>query len=203
MATLSGFLLAKTDSDPGQMSTLKLRLPRTDRARKRLVSDYGCASCHEIGGIKNGELAPELSRIGKTKTGTQLVDFLPAWQHTASGLHRGQDQAAALLGKAWKCRSNQFTPAQIDSLATALLALQRPAATFASVIDGGGRRRVGLTNPRAKREKADDRPGLLPLATLNGQRRPNMAQTLPGKASSVQRQWLCGVPEEPNTRGRR
>ena len=81
VATLSGFLLAKTDSDLLANVHLDAATPEQIAHGKQLVSDYGCASCHEIAGIKKPEnFAPELSRIG-SKPVTQLV-FLPGMQHT-------------------------------------------------------------------------------------------------------------------------
>ena len=77
VAMLTGFLLAKTDSDLLANVHLDAATPEQIAHGKRLVSDYGCASCHEIAGIKKPEnFAPELSRIG-SKPVTQLI-FLPA-----------------------------------------------------------------------------------------------------------------------------
>ena len=45
------------------------------------MTEYGCASCHEISGIKKPDnFAPELTRIG-SKALTQII-FLPGMQHT-------------------------------------------------------------------------------------------------------------------------
>src|SRR5579862_2616806 len=80
VATLSGFLLAKSDSDLLANVHLDAATPEQIAHGKRLVSDYGCASCHEIAGIKKPEnFAPELSRIG-SKSITQLI-FLPGMKN--------------------------------------------------------------------------------------------------------------------------
>ena len=55
VATLSEFLLAKTDSDLLGNVHLEPPTPQQIAHGKRLVSDYGCASCHEIAGIKKPE----------------------------------------------------------------------------------------------------------------------------------------------------
>ena len=55
VATLSGFLLAKADSDLLANVHLDAATPEQIAHGKRLVSDYGCASCHEIAGIKKPE----------------------------------------------------------------------------------------------------------------------------------------------------
>ena len=68
----------RPDSDLLANVHLDASTPEQIAHGKRLVSDYGCASCHEIAGIKKPEnFAPELSRIG-SKPVTQLV-FLPGW----------------------------------------------------------------------------------------------------------------------------
>ncbi len=48
IATLSGFLLAKADSDLLANVHLDPATPEQTKHGKRLVSDYGCTSCHEI-----------------------------------------------------------------------------------------------------------------------------------------------------------
>ena len=96
---------------------------------KRLVSDYGCASCHEIAGIKKPEnFAPELSRIG-SKPVTQLV-FLPGMQHTLPDYIATKIKQPRSFGQGLKMPQYTFTPAQIDSLTTALLSLNDRSNTL-------------------------------------------------------------------------
>src|SRR5215471_7985273 len=49
---LTGFLLAKTDNDLLANVHLDAPTPEQIAHGKRLVNDFGCASCHEISGIK-------------------------------------------------------------------------------------------------------------------------------------------------------
>ncbi len=129
VATLSGFLLAKTDSDLLMTVRLEAVNPEQIARGKRLVSDYGCASCHEIAGIKKPEnFAPELSRIG-SKPVTQLV-FLPGMQHTLPDYIATKIKQPRAFGQGLKMPQYSFTPAQTDSLATALLAFNDRAATL-------------------------------------------------------------------------
>src|SRR5207244_12488376 len=66
VVTLAGFLEAKTDSDLLANVHLDPATPEQIAHGKRLVTDYGCASCHEIGGIKKPEnFAPE--QIGRAE----------------------------------------------------------------------------------------------------------------------------------------
>ncbi len=111
------------------------QLPSKIAHGKRLVSDYGCASCHEIAGIKKPEnFAPELSRIG-SKPVTQLV-FLPGMQHTLPDYIATKIKQPRAFGQGLKMPQYTFTPAQIDSLTTALLSLNDRSNTSAAVPDG-------------------------------------------------------------------
>ncbi|PYX87347.1 MAG: hypothetical protein DMG68_12080, partial [Acidobacteria bacterium] len=119
VATLSGFLQAKTDSDLLANVHLTPATPDQIAHGKRLVMDYGCASCHEISGIKKPEnFAPELSRIG-SKPVNQLV-FLEGMQHTLPDYISGKIRNPRAFGQGLKMPQYNFTPVQIDSLATAL-----------------------------------------------------------------------------------
>ena len=58
VATLAAFLLAKTDSDLLANLHMDAATPEQMAHGKRLVSDYGCASCHEIAGLRNPRILP-------------------------------------------------------------------------------------------------------------------------------------------------
>ena len=104
VATLSTFLMAKTDSDLLTNVHLDAATPEQIAHGKRLVSDYGCASCHEIAGIKKPEnFAPELSRIG-SKSITQLI-FLPGMAHTLPDYIAGRSNNRAHSRPVCACRS--------------------------------------------------------------------------------------------------
>ena len=73
VATLAGFLESKTEPDFVANVHLDAATPQQIEHGKRLVLENGCASCHEINGIKKPEnFAPELSRIG-SKPISQLL----------------------------------------------------------------------------------------------------------------------------------
>ena len=89
---------------------------------KLLVTEYGCASCHEINGIKKPDnFAPELTRIG-SKPLTQIV-FLPGMQHTLPDYVAAKVRQPRSFGSALKMPQFTLTPAQIEALTTALLSL--------------------------------------------------------------------------------
>ena len=196
VATLSGFLLAKTDSD--LLANVHLEPATTAQIAhgKRLVSDYGCASCHEIAEIKKPEnFAPELSRIG-SKPVTQLV-FLPGMQHTIPDYIAAKIKQPRAFGQALKMPQYSFTPTQIDSLATALLALNDrsamlpPSLTVAAMPESD-------YQPAGKAGKLMTDLACFSCHRINGHG-GDMAPDLTWEGSSVQRQWLMDFLKNPNT----
>ena len=196
VATLSGFLLAKTDSDLLANVHLEAATPEQIAHGKRLVSDYGCASCHEIAGIKKPEnFAPELSRIGN-KPVTQLV-FLPGMQHTLPDYIAAKIKQPRAFGQSLKMPQYTFTPAQIDSLATALLALNDRAATLPPSLTVAAKPDSDY-QPAGKAGKLMTDLACFSCHRINGHG-GDMAPDLTWEGSSVQRPWLVEFLRNPNT----
>ncbi len=196
VATLAGFLEAKTDSDLLANVHLEAATPEQIAHGKRLVSDYGCASCHEIAGIKKPEnFAPELSRIG-SKPVTQLV-FLPGMQHTLPDYIAAKIKQPRAFGQALKMPQYSFTPAQIDSLATALLALNDRAATLPPSLTVEAKPESDY-QPAGKAGKLMTDLACFSCHRINGHG-GDMAPDLTWEGSSVQRQWLVEFLKNPNT----
>jgi cbb3-type cytochrome oxidase cytochrome c subunit len=196
VATLAGFLLAKTDSDLLANVHLEAATPGQIAHGKRLVSDYGCSSCHEIPGIKKLEnFAPELSRIG-SKPVTQLI-FLPGMQHALPDYIAGKIRNPRAFSPGLKMPQYAFTPAQIDALTTALLSLNdRSSSLPPSLI-------VGATaesdyQPAGKAGKLISDLACLTCHRLNGHG-GDMAPDLTWEGSSVQREWLVEFFKNPGT----
>jgi len=196
VATLSGFLLAKTDSDLLANVHLEAATPEQIKHGKQLVVDHGCASCHEIGGIKRPEnFAPELSRIG-SKPVAQLV-FLPGMQHTLPDYIATKIKQPRSFGQNLKMPQYSFTPPQIDALATALLALSDRSHSLPPSL-------AVPATPESNYEPAGHAAKLInDLACfschrING-RGGDMAPDLSWEGSSVQRQWLVEFLKNPNT----
>ncbi|MGA2594126.1 MAG: c-type cytochrome, partial [Bryobacteraceae bacterium] len=81
LGPLSGFLEAKTDSDLLANVHLEPATPEQIAHGKTLVTERGCASCHEINGIKKPDnFAPELTVVGSESL-TKIV-FAPGVEHT-------------------------------------------------------------------------------------------------------------------------
>lgn len=196
VATLSAFLLAKADSDLLANVHLEAATPEQIAHGKRLVSDYGCASCHEIAGIKKPEaFAPELSHIG-SKPITQLI-FLPGMPHTLPDYIAGKIKQPRAFSPGLKMPQYAFTPAQIDALTTALLSLNDrsntlpPSLAVAAVSESG-------YEPAGKAGKLMNDLACFSCHRINGHG-GDMAPDLTWEGSSVQREWLVRFLKSPGT----
>ena len=196
VATLAGFLEAKADSDLLANVHLEAATPEQIARGKRLVSDYGCASCHEIAGIKKPEnFAPELSHIG-SKPVTQLV-FLPDMQHTLPDYIAGKIKQPRAFGKGLKMPQYSFSPAQIDSLATALLALNDRAVSLPPSLTVAAPPESDY-QPAGRAGKLMADLACFECHRINGHG-GTMAPDLTWEGSSVQRQWLVEFLKNPGT----
>ena len=196
VATLSGFLIAKSDSDLLANVHLETATQEQIAHGKRLVSDYGCASCHEIAGIKKPEnFAPELSRIG-SKPVTQLI-FLPGMQHTLPDYIATKIKQPRSFGQGLKMPQYTFTGPQIDSLATALLALNDRSFTLPPALTVAAKPESDY-EPAGKAGKLMNDLACFSCHRINGHG-GEMAPDLTWEGSSVQRQWLVDFLKNPNT----
>jgi cytochrome c1 len=196
VATLSGFLLSKTDSDLLANVHLDATTPDQIAHGKRLVSDYGCASCHEIAGIKKPEnFAPELSRIG-SKSITQLI-FLPGMQHTLPDYLAGKIKQPRAFSPNLRMPQYAFTTAQIDALTTALLALNERSTTLPASLAVAGAPESDY-QPAGKAGKLMADLACFSCHRINGHG-SDMAPDLTWEGSSVQREWLVQFFKNPGT----
>ncbi len=196
VATLSGFLLSKTDSDLLANVHLDATTPDQIAHGKRLVSDYGCASCHEIAGIKKPEnFAPELSRIG-SKSITQLI-FLPGMQHTLPDYLAGKIKQPRAFSPNLRMPQYAFTTAQIDALTTALLALNERSTTLPASLAVAGVPESDY-QPAGKAGKLMADLACFSCHRINGHG-SDMAPDLTWEGSSVQREWLVQFFKNPGT----
>lgn len=196
VATLSGFLEAKTDSDFLSNVHLDPATPEQIAHGKRLVSDYGCASCHEIAGIKKPEnFAPELSRIG-SKPITQLI-FLPGMQHTLPDYIAGKIKQPRAFSPGLKMPQYTFTAAQIDALTTALLSLNDRSYTLPPSLAVAATHESDY-QPAGKAGKLMTDLACFSCHRINGHG-GDMAPDLTWEGSSVQRDWLVQFLKNPGT----
>jgi mono/diheme cytochrome c family protein len=196
VATLVGFLEAKTEPDFLANVHLDAATPQQVEHGKRLVMENGCASCHEINGIKKPEnFAPELTRIG-SKPLSQLL-FVEGVNHTLPDYVAAKVTNPHSFGPSLKMPQFKLTPQQVDAITTALLAqtdrafTQPPAMRIASV-------------QQSKYEPAGHAGQLMKdlrcfsCHMINGHG-GDMAPDLSLEGTAVQREWLLQFLKNPET----
>jgi mono/diheme cytochrome c family protein len=196
VATLAGFLLAKTD--PDLLSNIHLDPPTREQIAhgKRLISDYGCASCHEIAGIKKPDnFAPELSHVG-SKPITQLI-FLPGMPRTLPDYISGKIKNPRAFAPGLKMPQYSFSATQIDALTTALLSLNDRSYTLPPSLAVPAPPDTDY-QPAGKAGKLMSDLGCFSCHRING-RGGDMAPDLTWEGSSVQREWLIQFFRNPGT----
>lgn len=194
--TLAGFLEAKTNPD----LLANVHLPAASREQiargQKLVNEYGCASCHEINGVKKPDsFAPDLSHVG-SRSLAQLV-FAEGVHHTVPDYIAAKIRDPRAFGPSLKMPQFTLTPQQIDALTTALLSLtdraqSQPASLRVAAHSQSNYQPAG----HAGQLMGDLR--CFSCHTING-RGGDMAPDLSLEGSAVQAQWLTAFLKNPNT----
>lgn len=196
LALVKAFLMGKTDSDFLANVHLDPATPAQIAHGKALVTEYGCAACHEIGGVKKPDnFAPELSRIG-SKPVVQLV-FVQGMPHTLPDYVAGKIRRPRAFGQNLRMPQYSFTPQQVDALTTALLAqtdrsFTLPPSLQVSALHDSDYRAAGAAG------KLMEDLNCYSCHRING-RGGDMAPDLTWEGSSVQRKWLDDFLKNPNT----
>jgi len=196
VATLATFLQAKSDSD--FMSNVHLDPATSEQIAhgKLLVTEYGCASCHEISGIKKPEnFAPELTRIG-SKPISQLI-FVAGMRHSLPDYIAGKLLQPRAFAAGLKMPQYSFTLAQIDALTTALLSLNERSQNLPSSLTIPAPRESAY-QPAGKAGQLMNDLACFSCHRING-RGSDLAPDLTWEGSSVQRKWLEDFLRNPNT----
>jgi mono/diheme cytochrome c family protein len=196
VSLLTAFLGNKTDSDLLTNVHLDAPTPEQIAHGKLLVTEYGCASCHQISGIKKSDnFAPELTRIG-SKPITQ-ISFLPGMPHTVPDYISAKIRQPRSFGSAVKMAQYSFTPTQIDALTTALLSLTDRAHDLPRALTVPAQPPSNY-QPAGKAGQLMADLACFSCHAING-RGGDMAPDLTWEGSSVQRQWLQEFLKNPNT----
>jgi mono/diheme cytochrome c family protein len=193
---LTGFLMGK--ADPDLLANVHLDPPTPEQVAhgKRLVNDYGCASCHEINGVKRPEnFAPELTKIG-SKPVNQLA-FAPGVPHTLYDYIVAKIRQPRAFGPGLKMPQYTFNTAQVDALVNALLShnersLTLPVAKTVPAVP------VSHYEPAGKAGQLINDLNCFSCHAING-RGGDMAPDLTWEGSAVQRDWLVQFFRNPNT----
>jgi cytochrome c1 len=196
IATLTDFLASKTNSD--LLANIHLDAPTSEQiARgKRLVNEYGCATCHAVNGVRKPEnFAPDLSRVG-SRSLAQLI-FKPGLQHDLPSYVAAKVRDPRSFGANLRMPKFTLTDTQVDALTTALLSqtdrqqdeapqLRQPSHPSSNYQPAGA----------AAKLIADLR--CFSCHSING-RGGDMAPDLSWEGSSVRREWLVAFFKNPNT----
>ena len=196
VALLSSFLLAKKDND--YLASVHLAPSSADNiARgKKLVTESGCAACHQINGVNPPQnFAPDLTHVG-SRALAQVV-FAPGMKHNLPDYIAAKIHDPRSFGPGLKMPKFTLSDSQVDALSTALLAQTDQAAGFPKeLIISGGRTSNYRPGGSAGRLMEDLR--CLSCHTINGNG-GDMAPDLTWEGSAVQRAWLEDFLKNPNT----
>jgi mono/diheme cytochrome c family protein len=196
LSLLTAYLGNKTDSDLLANVHLDPATPEQIAHGKHLVTEYGCATCHEINGIKKPEnFAPELTRIG-SKPLTQII-FLPGMTHAIPDYIAAKIRQPRSFGSALKMPQFTLAPAQIDALTTALLALTDRAHDMPMALTVPAKP-ASSYEPAGKAGQLMADLACFSCHAING-RGGDLAPDLTWEGSSVQRQWLLAFLKNPGT----
>jgi mono/diheme cytochrome c family protein len=196
VALLSSFLLAKKDSD--FLANVHLAPSTADSVArgKKLVTETGCAACHQINGVNPPQnFAPDLTRVG-SRALAQVV-FAPGMKHNLPDYISAKIHDPRSFGPGLKMPKFTLGEPQIDALTTALLAQTDHAATFPKelIISGG---RTSNYHPGGEAGRIMDDLRCLSCHAINGNG-GDMAPDLTWEGSAVQRAWLEEFLKDPNT----
>jgi len=196
LALLQGFLLAKKDDDFLPKAPLPAASGESIARGKKLVTEDGCAACHQINGVKAPQnFAPSLARVG-SRALAQVV-FAPGMKHTLPDYLAGKIRDPRSFGPGLKMPKFTLTDQQMDSLTTALLAQSdRAAGMPQEMIISAARTTDYHAGGDAGRLMEDLK--CLSCHTINGNG-GDMAPELTREGSSVQRAWLEEFLKNPNT----
>ncbi len=196
LSLIAGFLESKTDSD--FMANVSLQPVTSQQAShgKILVTEMGCASCHEINGVRKPEnFAPDLTAVGSRPLAK--IVFLPGMEHALPAYIEAKIKQPRSFGSALKMPQFNLATAQVEDLVTALLAQTERAAKLP------GNLRIA-SHPASNYEPSGPAGRLMrdlncfSCHSING-RGGDMAPDLTWEGSAVERDWLFKFFKNPNT----
>jgi len=196
LSLITGFLASKADPDFLANVHLDQATPQQAAHGKLLVTEMGCAVCHEINGLHKAEnFAPELTAVGSRPLAK--IVFLPAMPHTLPAYIEAKIKEPRSFGPALKMPQFNLSTGQVDQLVTALLAQTDRAREIPNRLHVAG-------HPASNYEPAGEAGRLMrdlncfSCHSING-RGGDMAPDLTWEGSAVQRDWLLKFFKNPNT----
>jgi mono/diheme cytochrome c family protein len=196
ISLLTAYLGSKTDSDLLANVHIEASTPEQVAHGKLLVTTYGCAACHEIGGIKKPDnFAPELTRVG-SKPLTEIV-FLPGMKHSTPDYIASKIRQPRAFGAGLKMPQYTLAPTQIDALTTALLAFTDRAHDLPMALTVPAKPPSNY-QPAGKAGELMADLACFSCHAING-RGGDMAPDLSWEGTAVQRPWLLAFLKNPGT----
>lgn len=196
LALLAGFLQAKADSDLLANVHLEPATKEQVEHGKALVNERGCASCHEVDGVKRPEnFAPDLSAVG-SRSLAKLI-FAAGVEHTLPDYLAAKIRQPRMFGPQLKMPQYTLTEAQVEALVTALLAGTERAQTLPAALQVHAPP-VSHYEPAGKAGRLMEDMRCFSCHAING-RGGDMAPDLTWEGSAVERPWLLNFLKNPNT----
>jgi mono/diheme cytochrome c family protein len=193
---LMAFLGNKTDSDFIGNRHYDAATPAQIAYGRQLVNERGCASCHEINGVKKPDnFAPELTLVGSRPLAKIL--FAPGVAHTLPDYIAAKIRDPRSFGANLKMPEFTLAPQQVDGLVTALLAQTERAQKMPAALRVGSRRQSDY-HAAGKAGQLIEDMRCFSCHTING-RGGSMAPDLTSEGTSVTRAWLVNFLKNPNT----
>ncbi len=193
---LSGFLMAKKDDNFLSKSPLPPADAESIARGKKLVTESGCAACHQINGIPTPQnFAPDLSRVG-SRALSQIV-FLPEMKHNLPDYITAKIRDPRTFGAALKMPKFNLTEQQVAALTTALLAQTDRAYGLPHDLLLSAESHSGF-QPGGDPGKLIADLRCLSCHSIRGNG-GDMAPDLTWEGSAVQRPWLEEFMKNPNT----
>ena len=196
LSLIAEFLESKTDAD--FIANVKLDPATTQQIAhgKLRVTEAGCASCHEINGIRKPDnFAPDLTIVGSRPLAK--IVFVAGMPRTLAAYVEAKIKEPRSFGSALKMPQFNLSTAQVDQLVTALLAQTERARTIPP--------RLRLAGHAASNYEPAGPAGRLmrdlncfSCHAINGHG-GDMAPDLSWEGSAVQREWLLQFFKNPNT----
>ena len=196
LSLIAGFLGTKTEPDFVANVHLEAPTPQQIAHGKQLVTEMGCAVCHEVNGIhKPEDFAPDLTTVGSRPLAK--IVFVPGMQETLPAYVEAKIKQPRSFGTALKMPQFNLSTTQVDNLVTALLAQTDRARALPSRLRIAGHLASNY-EPAGVAGRLMRDLNCFSCHSING-RGGDMAPDLTWEGSAVQRDWLLKFFKNPNT----